>query len=91
MLEHFERGGWRLGRNRHRRRHREPECTPRNNGLDFEEEVKSLVTVNEALVIISFLRLGFIKLAICHGAELVPVFAFGENDVRALWRPHSMC
>ncbi|KAF8316667.1 diacylglycerol acyltransferase [Clavulina sp. PMI_390] len=26
-------------------------------------------------------RLGFIKLAIVHGADLVPVFAFGENDV----------
>jgi len=26
-------------------------------------------------------RLGFIKLAIQHGADLVPVFSFGENDV----------
>jgi len=26
-------------------------------------------------------RLGFIKMAIVHGADLVPVFAFGENDV----------
>ncbi|KAF9511243.1 hypothetical protein BS47DRAFT_1331137 [Hydnum rufescens UP504] len=26
-------------------------------------------------------RLGFIKIAIQHGADLVPVFAFGENDV----------
>ena len=28
-------------------------------------------------------RLGFIKLAIREGADLVPVFSFGENDVRA--------
>ena len=27
-------------------------------------------------------RLGFIKLAIREGADLVPVFSFGENDVR---------
>ena len=27
-------------------------------------------------------RLGFIKVAIQHGADLVPVFSFGENDVR---------
>ncbi|KAK2467340.1 hypothetical protein APHAL10511_000575 [Amanita phalloides] len=26
-------------------------------------------------------RLGFIKLAIQHGADLVPVFSFGENDI----------
>ncbi|KAF7357016.1 DAGAT-domain-containing protein [Mycena venus] len=26
-------------------------------------------------------RLGFIKLAIRHGADLVPVFSFGENDI----------
>jgi len=26
-------------------------------------------------------RLGFIKMAMQHGADLVPVFAFGENDV----------
>lgn len=26
-------------------------------------------------------RLGFIKLAIREGADLVPVFSFGENDV----------
>lgn len=26
-------------------------------------------------------RLGFIKMAIRHGADLVPVFSFGENDV----------
>ncbi|PSR82190.1 hypothetical protein PHLCEN_2v6113 [Hermanssonia centrifuga] len=26
-------------------------------------------------------RLGFIKIAIQHGADLVPVFSFGENDV----------
>ncbi|RXW18000.1 hypothetical protein EST38_g7860 [Candolleomyces aberdarensis] len=26
-------------------------------------------------------RLGFIKLAITHGADLVPVFSFGENDI----------
>ena len=26
-------------------------------------------------------RLGFIKLAIQYGADLVPVFSFGENDV----------
>lgn len=26
-------------------------------------------------------RLGFIKLAIIHGADLVPVFSFGENDI----------
>jgi len=25
--------------------------------------------------------LGFIKLAIQHGADLVPVFSFGENDI----------
>ena len=29
-------------------------------------------------------RLGFIKLAIQYGADLVPVFSFGENDVRFL-------
>jgi 2-acylglycerol O-acyltransferase 2 len=28
-------------------------------------------------------RLGFIKVAIQHGAALVPVFAFGENDIYA--------
>ncbi|KAJ2917075.1 hypothetical protein MD484_g3357, partial [Candolleomyces efflorescens] len=28
-----------------------------------------------------FERLGFIKLAISHGADLVPVFSFGENDI----------
>lgn len=27
-------------------------------------------------------RLGFIKLALQYGADLVPVFSFGENDVR---------
>jgi 2-acylglycerol O-acyltransferase 2 len=27
-------------------------------------------------------RLGFIKLAVKEGADLVPVFSFGENDVR---------
>lgn len=27
-------------------------------------------------------RKGFIKLAIRQGADLVPVFSFGENDVR---------
>lgn len=27
-------------------------------------------------------RMGFIKLAIRQGADLVPVFSFGENDVR---------
>ncbi|THH16684.1 hypothetical protein EW146_g3995 [Bondarzewia mesenterica] len=26
-------------------------------------------------------RLGFIKIAIQHGADLVPVFSFGENDI----------
>ena len=26
-------------------------------------------------------RLGFIRLAIKHGASLVPVFSFGENEV----------
>ncbi|KZP08351.1 DAGAT-domain-containing protein [Athelia psychrophila] len=26
-------------------------------------------------------RLGFIKLAMIHGADLVPVFSFGENDI----------
>jgi len=26
-------------------------------------------------------RLGFIKMAITHGADLVPVFSFGENDI----------
>ena len=26
-------------------------------------------------------RLGFIKLALRHGASLVPTFAFGENDI----------
>jgi 2-acylglycerol O-acyltransferase 2 len=26
-------------------------------------------------------RLGFIKVAIQHGADLVPVFSFGENDI----------
>lgn len=29
-------------------------------------------------------RLGFIKLAMREGADLVPVFSFGENDVSAL-------
>lgn len=29
-------------------------------------------------------RKGFIKLAIRQGADLVPVFSFGENDVRPL-------
>jgi 2-acylglycerol O-acyltransferase 2 len=29
-------------------------------------------------------RLGFIKLAIREGADLVPVFSFGENDVSEL-------
>jgi 2-acylglycerol O-acyltransferase 2 len=26
-------------------------------------------------------RMGFIKMALTHGADLVPVFSFGENDV----------
>ena len=28
-------------------------------------------------------RFGFIKMAIREGADLVPVFSFGENDVRS--------
>lgn len=30
---------------------------------------------------LAYFRLGFIKLAIQYGADLVPVFSFGENDV----------
>lgn len=36
-------------------------------------------------------RLGFIKLAIKHGADLVPVFSFGENDVRCDSLQTSRC
>jgi 1-acyl-sn-glycerol-3-phosphate acyltransferase len=32
-------------------------------------------------------RLGFVKLAIRHGAELVPVFAFGEKWFFNVWNP----
>ena len=32
-------------------------------------------------------RKGFIKLAIAHGADLVPVFVFGEKYLYSMWRP----
>jgi 1-acyl-sn-glycerol-3-phosphate acyltransferase len=32
-------------------------------------------------------RLGFVKLAIRHGAELVPVFTFGEKWLYNVWKP----
>lgn len=35
-------------------------------------------------------RLGFIKLAIREGADLVPVFSFGENDVGELLKDGRM-
>lgn len=36
-------------------------------------------------------RLGFIKLAIREGADLVPVFSFGENDVCLLASTFASC
>ena len=32
-------------------------------------------------------RKGFIKLAIRHGADLVPTFVFGEKSMYSMWRP----